>query len=96
MNHAKRNPGIPKRPNPQKNAKVVLALSVRTIESSARGFVVTVDDLYRGDHRSSIPRSARRRYTQAIRSVPETSLKRGSTNLRRNNSGASTAGTGSP
>jgi len=24
MNHAKRNPGIPKRPNPQKNAKVVL------------------------------------------------------------------------
>ena len=26
MNHAKRNPGIPKRPNPQKNAKVVLAL----------------------------------------------------------------------
>jgi hypothetical protein len=25
MNHAKRNPGIPKRPNPQKNAKVVLA-----------------------------------------------------------------------
>ena len=28
MNHAKRNPGIPKRPNPQKNAKVVL---VRTI-----------------------------------------------------------------
>jgi len=26
MNHAKRNPGIPKRPNPQKNAKVVLGL----------------------------------------------------------------------
>src|SRR5476649_1384872 len=25
MNHAKRNLGIPKRPNPQKNAKVVLA-----------------------------------------------------------------------
>jgi PEP-CTERM motif len=24
MNHAKRNPGIPKRPKPQKNAKVVL------------------------------------------------------------------------
>ena len=27
MNHAKRNPGIPKRPNPQKNAKVVLGTS---------------------------------------------------------------------
>jgi len=26
MNHAKRNPGIPKRPNPQKNAKVVLGV----------------------------------------------------------------------
>jgi hypothetical protein len=28
MNHAKRNPGIPKRPKPQKNAKVVLASDV--------------------------------------------------------------------
>jgi hypothetical protein len=27
MNHAKRNPGIPKRPNPQKNAKVVLVIN---------------------------------------------------------------------
>ena len=31
MNHAKRNPGIPKRPNPQKNAKVVLAVKTRVI-----------------------------------------------------------------
>src|SRR5471032_2200593 len=41
MNHAKRNPGIPKRPKPQKNAKVVLggldrAPAAREVASSRR------------------------------------------------------------
>jgi hypothetical protein len=35
MNHAKRNPGIPKRPNPQKNAKVVL-VQLLDIEENIR------------------------------------------------------------
>jgi two-component system, response regulator PdtaR len=42
MNHAKRNPGIPKRPNPQKNAKVVLgeASGIAAVKEILRsGFV---------------------------------------------------------
>src|SRR3984957_16085937 len=42
MNHAKRNPGIPKRRNPQKNAKVVLGVQSRElvdwIEFESSGF----------------------------------------------------------